>query len=706
MARTSASLRIDATRWLLLLAMAAPLGPGVSTARAQGEAYYFATAGLPVGASSFRDIWCGPDMLPYTEDDLELPERGNVGGTWGFSWIDSDGDGVVGGEERIFVVIRRGDDDMFTFSTRSYPQYGVIAEAEDWIDYHEARHRGPSSTMIGDPNAEGSDFEHNDRSGGGEPGWESASNYYWYNNAVADQRGWGGSRYYFEHQNGTGLDEIEGFNKWLTFQCNMDDPTTPGLNESGPCKNSWMRSTDAIQKGLLIPIDEIPDLETGSLDPLFGWYSGDMADYVRDVLGPRLEDESLEVFSSGAGCAQSGLPPTHVMLLQIECPISINASGDCGSTTDAEAQAAYWGVEPIVPGSPETDAVYRASHVLLFSDTFTAVEIGVPEFVTAPDDDVERTLWVQDDFWRDDVSRIGRYAVAGGWSIEPDFSMDRGCGELDMYLQLSGGEPGHFEAPLPSPLELEKGDVLVVADVAYFENAASTAPVFQLILLDDEGVVAWADFGPDASSVNVGGSLDGDGLATDPESTDTGAPGEMPILDVATSEFARFVLRVGPAKIELLRAEPDEYTPNRYEYLDEYEVLEEHRTPISTSGITAVRLATRGGPDLRPVVDGFAVFSNVTPSEPEGDFLRGDTNNDGKVDISDGIFLLNHLFLGGERWVCDPAANANDDGSTDLSDAVYVFNHLFLGGPALPAPFPECGPSPHGEICPESDCNG
>lgn len=35
--------------------------------------------------------------------------------------------------------------------------------------------------------------------------------------------------------------------------------------------------------------------------------------------------------------------------------------------------------------------------------------------------------------------------------------------------------------------------------------------------------------------------------------------------------------------------------------------------------------------------------------------------------------------------------NANGDGRADLSDAVYLLTHLFLGGPAPIEPFPECG---------------
>jgi len=120
------------------------------------------------------------------------------------------------------------------------------------------------------------------------------------------------------------------------------------------------------------------------------------------------------------------------------------------------------------------------------------------------------------------------------------------------------------------------------------------------------------------------------------------------------------------------------------------------------------------GADTPKEVNFYTVFAHPDPQDDPTPpvvgpslFRRGDTNNEGKVDISDGIFLLNHLFLGGVRWVCEESADANDDGKPDLSDAVFLFNFLFLGGRTLEAPYPDCGTDPKGEAeCPESSCNG
>ena len=76
------------------------------------------------------------------------------------------------------------------------------------------------------------------------------------------------------------------------------------------------------------------------------------------------------------------------------------------------------------------------------------------------------------------------------------------------------------------------------------------------------------------------------------------------------------------------------------------------------------------------------------------DFVRGDANDDGAIDITDGVFTLNWLFAGGSEPGCLSAADANDNGQVDLSDAVYTLGFLFMGGRAPADPFPDCGEDP------------
>jgi hypothetical protein len=73
-------------------------------------------------------------------------------------------------------------------------------------------------------------------------------------------------------------------------------------------------------------------------------------------------------------------------------------------------------------------------------------------------------------------------------------------------------------------------------------------------------------------------------------------------------------------------------------------------------------------------------------------FVRGDSNVDERVNLSDAVTTLNFLF-GGETslHVCKNAMDADSSGNVDLTDAVVTLNHLFLGGLPPRSPFPECG---------------
>ncbi len=81
--------------------------------------------------------------------------------------------------------------------------------------------------------------------------------------------------------------------------------------------------------------------------------------------------------------------------------------------------------------------------------------------------------------------------------------------------------------------------------------------------------------------------------------------------------------------------------------------------------------------------------------EPERElaaFRRGDTNADGRVNLSDAVATLNFLFVAGAAPPCGDAADADDTGELNLTDGVYSLNFLFLAGPSPPAPGPEsCG---------------
>lgn len=98
------------------------------------------------------------------------------------------------------------------------------------------------------------------------------------------------------------------------------------------------------------------------------------------------------------------------------------------------------------------------------------------------------------------------------------------------------------------------------------------------------------------------------------------------------------------------------------------------------------------------LVNGTITVVNFNP------FVRSDCNNDGHVDIADGIFGLNFLFQGGPDPTCDDACDSNDDALIDAADCIYIFNYRFLEGPAPLAPFPtaDLDPTPGDGL----GCNG
>jgi len=61
---------------------------------------------------------------------------------------------------------------------------------------------------------------------------------------------------------------------------------------------------------------------------------------------------------------------------------------------------------------------------------------------------------------------------------------------------------------------------------------------------------------------------------------------------------------------------------------------------------------------------------------------RGDCNGDRVINVSDVVYLINHLFIDGPAPVPLAVGDVNCDGAVNVSDVVYLINHLFINGPA------------------------
>jgi hypothetical protein len=75
-------------------------------------------------------------------------------------------------------------------------------------------------------------------------------------------------------------------------------------------------------------------------------------------------------------------------------------------------------------------------------------------------------------------------------------------------------------------------------------------------------------------------------------------------------------------------------------------------------------------------------------------FRRGDGDNNGAINLSDAVFVLNFLFRGGPAIPCRNAGDSNDDSAVNITDPIFLLRSLFLGGPQPPAPGATCGLDP------------
>ncbi|MBN1421687.1 MAG: hypothetical protein JXP34_23135 [Planctomycetes bacterium] len=77
------------------------------------------------------------------------------------------------------------------------------------------------------------------------------------------------------------------------------------------------------------------------------------------------------------------------------------------------------------------------------------------------------------------------------------------------------------------------------------------------------------------------------------------------------------------------------------------------------------------------------------------DFIRGDSNDDGQLDLADAIYSLGCLFDPLSPCPkCLDTIDANDDGLLNLADPIYFLSYYFVSGPAPKPPFPRCGADP------------
>ncbi|MEM7165495.1 MAG: hypothetical protein AAF581_08525 [Planctomycetota bacterium] len=120
--------------------------------------------------------------------------------------------------------------------------------------------------------------------------------------------------------------------------------------------------------------------------------------------------------------------------------------------------------------------------------------------------------------------------------------------------------------------------------------------------------------------------------------------------------------------------------------------LSQHIAPTTQFQVRFVVSDTATEHVVEAAVDG--VRLDDVPCGVGPNFLRGDVNDDGAVNIGDPVALLGFLFSS-QAIPCELAADANDDEGVNVADAVFELSVLFgASGEQLPPPVVACGQDP------------
>lgn len=92
----------------------------------------------------------------------------------------------------------------------------------------------------------------------------------------------------------------------------------------------------------------------------------------------------------------------------------------------------------------------------------------------------------------------------------------------------------------------------------------------------------------------------------------------------------------------------------------------------------------------RPGVSPSGAVLHVALECPPVEFIRGDCNGLGGIEIADAVTVLNYLF-NGTSPSCLDACDYDDSGSINLVDPIRMLLLLFESGPVPADPFPACG---------------
>jgi len=115
----------------------------------------------------------------------------------------------------------------------------------------------------------------------------------------------------------------------------------------------------------------------------------------------------------------------------------------------------------------------------------------------------------------------------------------------------------------------------------------------------------------------------------------------------------------------------------------------DHRGVTYKSWIHVHHLGSAGtsDPPIRSQISPITITNGAVTIIPELIlFVRGDSNEDGSLDVSDAQNTISYLFLGGPAPFCLDAADTDDNGRLDVTDPISLLQVLFLGTGSIPPP--------------------
>ena len=91
----------------------------------------------------------------------------------------------------------------------------------------------------------------------------------------------------------------------------------------------------------------------------------------------------------------------------------------------------------------------------------------------------------------------------------------------------------------------------------------------------------------------------------------------------------------------------------------------------------------------------FSILFFATQAVAQQQFIRGDCNADGNINLADAISVILQIGPGpsATEVSCEQACDTNSDDSITVEDGLLLLQWLFLGGATPAPPFPECGAS-------------